>query len=156
MTSQRPLRGLGATLWTAAMAVAIAAGATAAGAADLSLRCDMPKARAKYGHSKVYFVGWKEGSDTVVLADEWSLEFMKGPVQAKVKINNANRLTFKWAIEGIDGVNAANVERLRFTGTYLKKTGRLDVQVRLSGYDPYPGVRGGCRTVPVSTFKSLK
>ena len=116
-------------------------------AQELSLRCDMPRAREKYGHSKVYFVGHKPGSDVVVLSDEWTLAYMKGPVAAKVKFNNDKRLTFKWNVEGLGDTNAAHAEKLRFTGTYLRKTGILDVQVRLSGYDPFPGVRGKCKRV---------
>jgi len=45
---------------------------------------------------------------------------MGGPATARVTANNDKRVTIKWTIEGVDRANAANVEQLRFSGTYLR------------------------------------
>lgn len=129
---------------TVAAALVVTGLAAPGAAADLRLRCDVAKPKYEYGQSKYYQIEYKAGADTVKVTDELTRHFMGGSVLARVKTDNASRITFKWNLEGLEGTNAAHVQQLRYTGSYLKKTNRLDVQVRLSGYDPYPGLRVKC------------
>jgi hypothetical protein len=134
------MRGLILAIGTCALAVA--------GQADtLAYRCTMTGATARDWIQPLIFILHDTESGRVVASDPLILAFNDGhPVEGRLLVDNAARITFAWDVEVVLRVSPV---RLLYRATFLKASGQLSVSVSARGRDGQMNGLGTCVVAPL-------
>lgn len=127
------------TAYFSAILASMTGAATAA-----TYECEIKKSNSGY-IPEIVVVNHDEAKGTVIVYDPVIAHFNKEtPLAGRVGINNAKRITFKWALKNIRTPGGQNVSGFNYSLTYIKGTGEGVVGAKPLGYTDNMRGSGKC------------
>ena len=81
----------------------------------------------------------------VVVNDEYIMHYHGKPLAGKVATDNAKRITFTWTLPSIRNSVGQTALRFEYRASYLKRSGKMVVTSRPSGYENNFRGAGTCK-----------
>jgi hypothetical protein len=117
---------------------------TAAIAAPVTYTCALDVPRADNWVPSQLVIQHDADTGRVIVNDPIISSLIGQPVEGKVDIDNAKRVTFLWEIPEVKNRASQYTPRFLYRATYLKTTGVVSVAAKPTGYPNSFEARGTC------------
>ena len=90
-------------------------------------------------------INYNTQTGDVIVNDEYIMHFHGKPIAGKVVTDNAKRITFTWTIPSVRNSAGQTALRFQYRASFLKRSGKMIVTSRPSGYENNFRGAGNCK-----------